>query len=156
MRKLLIAAATAASALAVAAPASAQYYPQPQRAPYGNAYGYNNYGQVRSLQARVNNLQRRIDMMDRRNVLSNKEARKLRDDARDLERRLWNSGRNGINPREYANIEQRIQRIEYRVMRDANDGRGGWGDQRYRNGYVDRDRDGRDDRREDDRGRWPG
>lgn len=152
MRKFLIAAATAASALAVAAPASAQYYPQPR----GNAYGYNNYGNVRSLQARVNNLQRRIDMLDRRNVLSNKEARNLRDDARDLERRLWNSGRNGINPREYANIEQRLQRIEYRVMRDARDGNG-WNNQRYGGGYApDRDRDGRDDRYEDDRGRYPG
>jgi len=118
MRKFLIAAATAASALAVAAPATAQYYPQPR----GNAYGYNNYGQVRSLQARVNQIQRRIEVLDRRNILSNKEARNLRDDARDLERRLYSSGRNGISPREYANIQQRIQRIEYRVMRDANDG----------------------------------
>ena len=48
MRKFLIAAATAASALAVAAPASAQYYPQPR----GHAYGSNNYGGLRSLQAR--------------------------------------------------------------------------------------------------------
>jgi hypothetical protein len=151
MRKFVIAAATAVSALAVAAPAAAQYYPQPR----GNAYGYNNYGQIRSLQARVNQLQRQIERLDRRNVLSDREARKLRDDARDLERRLWNSGRNGISPREYANIEQRIQRIEFRVMRDANDGNR-WGDRRNTgyNGYPipDRDRDGRDDRYENDRG----
>ena len=48
MRKLLITIATAASALAVAAPASAQYLPQPR----GYAYGYNNYGHVRALQCR--------------------------------------------------------------------------------------------------------
>lgn len=149
MRKLLITIATAASALAVAAPASAQYYPQPR----GNAYGYNNYGQVRSLQARVNNLQRRIDQLDRRNVLSNREARGLREDARDLERRMYRAGRNGLNINERQQIEYRLARLEQKLMRDANDGRGGWNNQRYRDGgYIDRDRDGRNDRYEDDRG----
>ena len=53
MRKVLVILA-AGTALAAAAPAAAQYYPQPQYgAPYGNAYGYNNYGQVRQLQARI-------------------------------------------------------------------------------------------------------
>ena len=128
MRKFLIAAATAVSALAVAAPASAQYYPQPR----GNAYGYNNYGHVRSLQARVNQLQRRIERLDGRDRISEREARNLRDDARDLERRLFRSSRNGLSPREVANIEQRIQRIEFRLMRDARDGRNNrWGDNRW-------------------------
>jgi predicted RNase H-like nuclease (RuvC/YqgF family) len=122
MRNFLIAAATAASALAVAAPASAQYYPQPR----GNAYGYNNYGGVRSLQARLDNIERQIDRLDRRNILSNKEARRLREDARDLERRIYRVGRNGLNPMERQNLEYRIQRLEQKVMRDANDGRNGW------------------------------
>ena len=46
MRTFLISAAAAVTALAVAAPAAAQW-----QQPYGNAYGYNNYGHVRSLQA---------------------------------------------------------------------------------------------------------
>ena len=46
MRKFLISAALMASTVAVAAPASAQWYPQ--------GYGYNyNYGQVRRLQVRI-------------------------------------------------------------------------------------------------------
>ena len=62
MRKVLISLAVAASALAVATPASAQYFPAPQ----GNAYGYNNnYGQVRRLQARIDQIQRQITMLDR-------------------------------------------------------------------------------------------
>jgi len=57
MRKFVISLAAAGAAFVAAAPAAAQYYPQPQPygygAPYGNAYGYNNYGRVRSLQARA-------------------------------------------------------------------------------------------------------
>ena len=45
-------AAAAASALAVAAPAAAQWAPAPP-VPYGNAYGYNNWGHMRSLQVRI-------------------------------------------------------------------------------------------------------
>jgi TolA-binding protein len=151
MRKVLISLAVAASALAVAAPASAQYFPAPQ----GNAYGYNNnYGQVRRLQVRINQIQRQIDQLDRRNVLSNKEARRLRDESRSLERRLAKVSRYGLNPRERQDIEVRIARLEQRVRYEANDGNRRYGS-RYNNnqrGYMDRDRDGRDDRYEDDHG----
>ena len=64
MRKVLIALAAAGSALALASPASAQYYPQPQQ-PYGyngyghNGYGYNGFGQVQQLQQRIDALQNR-------------------------------------------------------------------------------------------------
>ena len=151
MRRFLISLAVATSALAVAAPASAQYFPQPQ----GNAYGYNNnYGQVRRLQVRINQIQRQIERLDRRNILSNREARRLRDESRDLERRVARSGRNGLNYRERQTIEFRIARLEQRVRLEANDGnnrRGGYNNGYGQNGY-DRDRDGRDDRYEDDRG----
>ena len=120
MRKLMISVATAVSALAVAAPASAQFYPQPR----GYGYGYNNHGQVRALQARLDRIQRQIYQLDRRNVLSNKEGRRLRDDARDLERRIYHAGRNGISPNEWRNLEYRIQRLEQTLYRDANDGHG--------------------------------
>lgn len=148
MRKLLITIATAASALAVAAPASAQYFPQPR----GNAYGYNNFGHVRSLQVRVDQLQRRIAVLDSRNRISEREARNLRQDARELERRLHRVARNGLHPQEAQQIEYRLARIEQRLMRDANDGRGAWGNGGYNAYAVDRDRDGRVDRYEDDRG----
>lgn len=148
MRNVLISLAVAASALAVATPASAQYFPQPQ----GHALGYNNYGHVRSLQARVNNLQRRIVQLDRRNILSNREAARLRHDARELERRLYRSARNGLHPREAYDLERRVARLEQRIHLEARDGRRG--DWRSRDGgFIDRDRDGRPDRFEDDRGR---
>ncbi len=150
MRKVLITVAAAASALAVAAPAAAQYYPAPQP-PYGNAYGYNNnYGGVRGLQVRIDRLQQRIAQFDNRDRISEREARRLREELRDIERRLHRSARNGLNRQEYASITTRVQRLEQRIFRDARDGN------RY--GYnaggswSDRDRDGRNDRHEDDRG----
>ena len=147
MRKVLITVAAAASALAVAAPASAQYYPAPQ----GYGYGYNNnYGGVRGLQVRIDRLQQRIAQFDNRDRISAREARRLREESRDIERRLHRSARNGLNRQEYASITTRVQRLEQRIFRDARDGN------RY--GYnaggswSDRDRDGRNDRYEDDRG----
>lgn len=151
MRKFLISLTVAASALAVATPASAQYYPQPQ----GNAYGYqNNYGQVRRLQVRINQIQRQIQHLDRRNILSNREARRLREESRDLERRLARVSRNGLNFRERQHIEVRIARLEQRVRLEATDrnNRPGYGYNAYGQNPYDRDRDGRDDRYEDDRG----
>ena len=148
MRTFLISIAAAASALAVATPASAQYFPVPQ----GNAYGYNNYGQARRLDARIDAIQRQINQLDRRNILTDREADRLRRDSRELERRLRIAARNGLHPQERYDIERRLARLEQRLFRDARDGNR-WGRDDYRYGAYDRDRDGRDDRWEDDRGR---
>lgn len=167
MRTLLISLAAAASALALASPASAQYYPYPPQpqpygyggAPYGQAYGYhNNWGQVRSLQVRIDNLQRQIAQLDARDRISEREARRLREDARNLERRLRVAARNGLHPAERSQIEYRLARLEQRLFRDARDGRRwGWNDGRYdrdherwhdrndRRGDRHRDRDHDDD-----------
>ena len=142
MRKFLITAAIAASTVIAAAPAAAQYYPQ------GNAYGYDNHGQTRRLQVRIDQLQRQISQLDQRNILSEREANKLRSESRQLEQRLRNAGRNGLNGREGYNIERGIQRLEVRIQREARDG----GRYNNRAGWTDRDRDGRNDRYEDDRG----
>ncbi len=152
MRKFVISLAAAGAALAIATPAAAQYYPgQQYGAPYGNAYGYNNNGHIRSLQVRIDRLQRQISQLDRRNILTNREARRLRDESRDLERRLYSNARNGLSPREAQNIEYRIARLEQRIRYEATDGRR-FGNNGYNSGYYDRDRDGRDDRYEDDQG----
>ena len=150
MRKFLISAAIATATVAAAAPAAAQWAP-----PHGNAYGYNNYGQVRRLEARVDQIRRQIHQLDRRNILSDREARRLGEEARDLDRRINILARNGFSGRDRFEVERRIARLEQRIYRDVNDGRGHNG---YGNGYngFDRDRDGRDDRYEDDRGRYPG
>jgi len=142
MRTFLISAAAAASALAVATPAAAQYYPAPPPPPQGYAWGYqNNYGHIRSLQVRIDNLQRRIARLDSRDRISEREARRLREESRDIERRLRRAAYNGLSPREHALITARIQRLEARIFRDVRDGRG-WAN----DGWIDRDRDGRDDR----------
>jgi hypothetical protein len=146
MRKFLISAAVAATALAAAAPAAAQYYP-PQ--PQGYGYGHHdNYGQIRRLQARIDHIQRLIRQLDRRNIISNREAARLMDDSRDLERRLHRSARFGLSGQERYAVERRLVNLERRLWRDARDGNR-WGDRRY----GDRDHDGRRDRWEDDRGR---
>jgi hypothetical protein len=150
MRKVLISVAVAASALAIAAPASAQYYPAPQGPVNGYGYGHsNNYGSLRSLQVRIDRLQQRIARFDSRDRISEKEARRLREESRDIEKRLAKASRNGLNPQEYASVNYRIQRLEQRIYRDANDGNR-WGNNDQ---WRDRDRDGRNDRWEDDRGR---
>ncbi|HEU0311340.1 MAG TPA: hypothetical protein VFR36_09005 [Sphingomicrobium sp.] len=149
MRKFLISAALAASTLVAAAPAAAQYYP-PQ--PQGYGYGYNNYGQFRRLDARIDALQRQISHLDRRNILSNREADRLRGESRNVERRLHQLARNGLSGWEAQDIERRIYRLEARIHREARDGnRHGYYQAGY--GWSDRDRDGRNDRYEDDRGR---
>ena len=146
MRKFFVSAVLAASTLAVAAPAAAQYYP-----PQGYGHGYQgNYGHVRRLDARIDALQRQIRHLDRRNILSNREADRLRAQSNDLERRLQRLARNGFSGWEARDIETRIYRLEARIHREARDGNryGGY----YGQAGYDRDRDGLVDRYERDRG----
>ncbi|MCL6739912.1 hypothetical protein LZ518_02010 [Sphingomonas sp. RB56-2] len=146
MRKYIISAALAASALTAAAPAAAQWYPQ------GNAYGYqNNWGQVRRLDARIDQLQRQINQLDRREILSEREAARLRGESRNLEQRLRYASRNGLNQREMYSVERGIRNLEFRIQREARDGNG-WRNGNYYNAGYDRDRDGLDDRYERDHG----
>ena len=150
MRKYLISAAVAASTVALASPAAAQYYPQPQ----GNAYGYHaNSGQARSLIARVDQIRQRIARLDSRDRISEREAASLRYEARVLRDRVRAASYNGLNRRERQSLEYRVARLEQRVRHEVRDGnRWGSNDRRYNNVGWDRDRDGRDDRYEDDRG----
>jgi hypothetical protein len=155
MRMFLIPAAILASTIAAAAPAAAQW------APNGNAYGYNNHGQGRRLDVRVMQLRRQIEQLDRRNILGNREARRLDAEARNLEFRVRQLSYNGVDPRERFRVERQIAQLEQRIRYEATDGnrRPGYGNGYGRQGYgqayngYDRDRDGRDDRYEDDRGR---
>jgi hypothetical protein len=152
MRTLLLSIATAASALAIASPATAQWG-QPQGYGYNNG-GYHHRGHARMLDDRIDRLQKEIRRLDKRNVLSEREADRLIQQSRELEARLARLSRNGFSGRESAAIENGIARLEQRIFRDARDGRG-WNDRGYgynQGGFIDRDRDGRDDRYEDDRG----
>ena len=158
MRKVMISFAAAASVAAFAAPASAQHYPAPQ----GNAYGhYDNYGQVRQLQARVQQLRQQIHRLDRSNRLSNREANRLDRHAVVLQHRISTAARRGLNWREREEIGRRIETLRQAIRYEARDGNNRWGwnghdraDNSY--GYYGnrRGRDGdRNDRyeRDDDR-----
>ena len=157
MRITLITLAAAASALAVAAPASAQYqqgYGQPQGYAFGYGQNYNRRGHARALQIRIDRIQRDIFRLAQRRLISRNEHQNLQRDARDIEhdlRRNAVDGR-GLSPREMYNTERRIARLEQKIARDIRDGGNRWGGDDRRYGGYDRDRDGRDDRYEDDRG----
>lgn len=150
MRKVMISLAAAATALAFATPAAAQYYPAPP--PYGNAYGYNgNFGQVRALQVRIDNVERQIRHLDRRDVIRDRTADRLGKEADRIEKRLHRAARYGLNPYEANDINVRIARLEQQVRYAV--GSRGWNNGYGYNGYYrDRDHDGRNDRWEDDRG----
>ncbi len=122
MRKFLISAAVAAGAMTIAAPAAAQWAPPPvYGAPYGNAYGYNNHGQFRSLQVRIDRLEREIRRLDQRNILSNREAARLRAAARDIRNDLRRAARDGLNYRELNRFQNRVVQLEVRMHREARD-----------------------------------
>ena len=149
MRKFVLSLAAAASALAVAAPAAAQYYP----APPVQGYGYNNLGTFRALQARVDNVERQINRLDRRDRIGNREADRLRREANRIENRLHKAARYGLNPYESNDIHRRIAVLEQRVNFAASNGWSRYGNRYGWNSYSDRDHDGRNDRYEDDGGR---
>jgi hypothetical protein len=131
MRKFVLSVAAVGAAVIAATPAAAQYYPG-QPAPYGNAYGYqNNWGQVRSLQVRLNNIERQINRLDHRDRLGDRSADRLRDEANRIERKLRDRMRGGLDYRELRDIEVRTARLEQRVQFAMND--------RGRLGYNDRD-----------------
>lgn len=154
MRRLTLTLVAAGVALAAATPAAAQYYPNHQR---GYAYGHNNYGQWRSMKARIDGIQRQVDNLRSHRLISRDEANGLRHEANRAEERLMRASRYGLNGWEARELEQRIANLERHVVREVRDGR----TYDWRNGYRgygqsyayrDRDRDGRDDRYEDDRG----
>jgi hypothetical protein len=151
MRKVLIALATAGATLAVAAPAAAQYYPVPPAYGYGNPYGngYNNgyaYSRGRA-QQELQQIRFEADRLARSGRLDRKEARDLYRDIASAERSLYRAD----SWRDSRNLREKIQNLRYELRRYSDyDGRR-YG---YNNGWnnYDRDRDGRDDRYEDDHG----
>jgi tetrahydromethanopterin S-methyltransferase subunit G len=142
MRKVLISLAAAGAALVFATPAAAQYYPQQQPYGYGyNGYGNNNFGQVRALQERIDGVERQIRFLDRRNVVRDDRADRLRGEANDIERRLHRAERHGLNPYEANEINARIARLEQRVQFAASNRYGRYGNGYYGDGDRDHDRD---------------
>ena len=117
MRKLIIPIVTAVSAISMSVPASAQWAPPVYRyQPYNYGNGYNGYNFARSMQARVQRIRVDIRQLEARRILGRGEARELEQDARSIQQRIFRASRNGIQPREARNLENRIRRLEYRIQ----------------------------------------
>ena len=168
MRKLILTLSAAGAALAIATPAAAQYYPQPQIQAYGyngynNGYGYNAYG-AQNLAMRIDMVQRRISELKRAHILRGDRAERLRHEARDLERRIRRGNGYAFGRIGAGDLQMRVARLEQRVAEAASMRRyggygyngNGYGNYGYANGYGqqgygDRDRDhDRDDRYDHD------
>ena len=122
MRKFFVPIVAAVSAVAVAAPASAQWAPpvyhyQPYS--YGGAFSY--HGFARSMQVRVQRVRSDIRAMQVRRILSPREARSLEVQAANLQTRIFRASRNGIQPGEARRLENQIRNLEFRVQREATD-----------------------------------
>ena len=122
MRKIVLSLAAAGAALVAASPAAAQYYPQPVPG-YGYGYGQGNWGEVRALHGRIDNIERQINWLDRSGRLNDWRADRLRDQAQRLEQRLRYAGRDGLNPYEARDIRFGIERLEQQVRYSASFGR---------------------------------
>lgn len=151
MRKFLFAVAAAGSALAVAAPASAQYYsgPRHEYGAYGYGYGNNGWSDVGGLEQRIYNVLRSLD------GVRYDQRYQLRAEAIRLDRELRYAARNGLNPYEARAFDVRIDELERWQSTAAYRG---YGHERYygdRGHYGDHGayghyRNDRDDRDDDD------
>jgi septal ring factor EnvC (AmiA/AmiB activator) len=112
MRKFLIPIVAAASTLAIAAPAAAQYN-------YGRGWNYHQYAQ--SMEQRVQRIRADIRQLQQRHIVSWQEARSLENQAADIQRRIYRKSRNGIQPGEARQLENQIRNLEFRVSREARD-----------------------------------
>ena len=118
MRKFVLAAVAIGTAMIGSAPAAAQYYPG---AP-GPAYEMRgNWGEVRALDGRIDNVRRQIGSLERREAIGGRSADRLLREADKIERRLYGKARDGLDPREAGDIQYRIQRLEQRVQFAMND-----------------------------------
>jgi hypothetical protein len=127
---MLLSLAGAVSALALASPAAAQWAPQPW--PYG-APGYG-YGQRAPLQARIAHIRDQIARLDQERRLNPWQARRLFNEARQLDQRVREERFEGDRP-ELRQLEERVEGLERRVREAANHNRYGgdrddhrWGD----------------------------
>ena len=135
LNKALVAALVAGSALGVAIPAQAQYYPPQQQQHDGwrgdrddNRYDHNDRydnGQARAIAAQIQQLEQRVNRVDSRDRISEREAATLRRAVANLRQEFRSYSRNGLTQREAQILRERIQRIRARLQyeRHDNDGR---------------------------------
>lgn len=133
MRKFTVPMIAAGLALGVATPAAAQFFPVPtyNYQPYNYNYGWNSGNYGRSMQVRVQRIRADIRNMHARRILSNREFRRLDQEAMNVERRIYRASHGGISPGEARTVENRIRKLERDVMREATDWNRRYGHRRH-------------------------
>ncbi|TMJ13035.1 MAG: hypothetical protein E6G94_12550 [Alphaproteobacteria bacterium] len=136
MTRLLLAASTIA-AIAVAAPAAAQY--GTQTGAYNNGYNQNNYAAANAnMSNRIVQLQTRLDAGIRAGTISRSEANSLRMEMRNLTRLDRQYSRNGYTQAERQDLQSRMRslRQNLRLADGGNAQYDRYGDNdAYGNGY---------------------
>jgi hypothetical protein len=121
MRKFFIPIVAAVSAVAVAAPVSAQWAPPVYHYQPYNYGAFRYHAFARSMEIRVQRIRTDIRAMQARRVLSWSEARSLERQAANLQARIYRASRNGIQVGEARRLENQIRNLEWRVQREARD-----------------------------------
>ena len=116
--KILAAALVAGSALGVAVPAQAQYYPQQRERDNDDRYGS---GEARAIRAQIDQLQQRVERNDGRDRISEREAAALRRAVYNLRQQFRDFSRNGLSQRETQYLRSRIQQIRSRLQYERRD-----------------------------------
>ena len=129
MRKLLISLAAAASMLSIAAPASAQWYPQP--APYAGGYGgyggYSTPAATQEFQARLQRIRAHVQELGMRGLISPWQVQRFQREADATDRQMWRKARHGLSYGDRMSVNERIARLQQAVEMTA---RGNMGDGR--------------------------
>ncbi|HEU5068574.1 MAG TPA: hypothetical protein VFT61_10375 [Sphingomicrobium sp.] len=128
MRKLLISLAAAASTLTVAAPASAQWYPQP--GPYAGGYGgyggYSTPAAMQEFQARLQRIRAHVQELGMRGVISPWQVDRFQREADATDRQMWRKARHGLSYGDRMSVNERIARLQEAVEMTAR-GNAGYG-----------------------------
>lgn len=151
----------AVSALAVGAPAAAQYSNGVYQDRSGGGYQTRGYGNG-GLEVRIDQLQARLQAGVQGGLIDRQEANRLYAQLRQLNQVERQYSRNGINLRERQDLQARIRNLGQQIRYAEGRGNAGYGnggydryDDRYnRQSRIDRNGDGYDDRRYDRDDRW--
>ncbi len=114
----------AASAVMVSTPALAQNFgvtlsfgSPGYSQPYGYDRGYNRGYSPRNLQYRAHVLSQHIDRLAWDRSVSRHQARRLSAEMNQYRRLEYRYARNGLTPRQYRELDARLDRIQYQLQR---------------------------------------
>ncbi|MBI1196832.1 MAG: hypothetical protein GC203_03120 [Phenylobacterium sp.] len=128
MKTLIAALAAATAVAAVAGPAAAH----PDGYNHGRYVDQRDYRDHRAhrdpgVNARQAQAERRIEHGLRTGALTAREARRLREEARDIARLEARYRRGGFNWNERAELDRRLDRLEWNIARESHDRDYGYG-----------------------------